>query len=281
MSRARPDLPELPGVVPARMVNEFVYCPRLFYLEWVQGRFATSDDVEEGLYVHRVVDQPAGLLPDPEDDLERFAGRTARSLWLSSADLGISAKVDMVEVGDRGTVTPVDFKKGAPDRQGRAWPSDEIQSVLQALLLQEAGYTVEQAEIWYATARRRAVVHLDEARLRDIRGLLARLWQIAAQDQAPPPLVDSPKCPGCSLVGLCLPDEINALESATAPQSDPAASWPLIRTTGQCTSSSRVPSSARVAAAWRLSRNGTSLLATASSTSASSASTATSPSLRR
>jgi CRISPR-associated protein Cas1 len=211
MSRARPDLPELPGVVPARMVNEFVYCPRLFYLEWVQGRFATSDDVEEGLYVHRVVDQPAGLLPDPEDDLERFAGRTARSLWLSSADLGISAKVDMVEVGDRGTVTPVDFKKGAPDRQGRAWPSDEIQSVLQALLLQEAGYTVEQAEIWYATARRRAVVHLDEARLRDIRGLLARLWQIAAQDQAPPPLVDSPKCPGCSLVGLCLPDEINAL----------------------------------------------------------------------
>jgi hypothetical protein len=25
-------------LLPARMVNEFVYCPRLFYLEWVEGR---------------------------------------------------------------------------------------------------------------------------------------------------------------------------------------------------------------------------------------------------
>ena len=27
----------LPDLVPARMVNEFVYCPRLAWLEWVQG----------------------------------------------------------------------------------------------------------------------------------------------------------------------------------------------------------------------------------------------------
>ena len=53
----RPDLPGLPETVPARMLNEFVYCPRLFLLEWVQQRFATSDDVEEGLYLHRVVDR--------------------------------------------------------------------------------------------------------------------------------------------------------------------------------------------------------------------------------
>ncbi|SHE25631.1 Hypothetical protein ACGLYG10_1856 [Actinomyces glycerinitolerans] len=28
----RPDLPGLPETVPARMLNEFVYCPRLFHL---------------------------------------------------------------------------------------------------------------------------------------------------------------------------------------------------------------------------------------------------------
>jgi len=39
----------LPETVPARMVNEFVYCPRLFHLEWVQSRFASNDDVEQGL----------------------------------------------------------------------------------------------------------------------------------------------------------------------------------------------------------------------------------------
>jgi CRISPR-associated protein Cas1 len=32
----------------------------------------------------------------------------------------------------------------------------------------------------------------------------------AARTEAPPPLVDSPKCPRCSLVGICLPDEVNA-----------------------------------------------------------------------
>lgn len=61
----RPAVPGLPETVPARMVNEFVYCPRLFHLEWVQGRFATSDDVEEGRYIHRIVDEPGGDLPDP------------------------------------------------------------------------------------------------------------------------------------------------------------------------------------------------------------------------
>lgn len=30
-------------------------------------------------------------------------------------------------------------------------------------------------------------------------------------ETAPPPLVDSPKCPRCSLVGICLPDEQNVL----------------------------------------------------------------------
>jgi CRISPR-associated protein Cas1 len=193
------------------MVNEFVYCPRLFHLEWVQGRFVTSDDVEEGLYVHRVVDEPGVGLPEAEDDLERFAGRAARSVWLTSADLGVSAKIDLVEVSSSGTVVPVDYKKGAPDPAGRPWPSDEVQSVLQALLLREAGYQVDHAEIWYAEVRRRVVLPLDDDRVGSVRGVLEALWKTATADVAPPPLVDSPKCPGCSLVGICLPDETNAL----------------------------------------------------------------------
>ena len=211
MTSPRPDLPGLPETVPARMVNEFVYCPRLFHLEWVQGRFATSDDVEEGLYVHRVVDEPGGDLPPPDDDLDRFAGRTSRSFWLTSPTLGVSAKIDVVEVGTDGAVTPVDYKKGSPDRHGRAWPADETQSLLQALLLREAGYRVDRAEIWYAETRHRVTVPVDDSRVADVRELLGRLWRTAASDSPPPPLVDSPKCPRCSLVGLCLPDEINTL----------------------------------------------------------------------
>ncbi|MBL8924648.1 MAG: CRISPR-associated endonuclease Cas1 [Pseudonocardia sp.] len=211
MTSLRPDLPGLPETVPARMVNEFVYCPRLFHLEWVQGRFATSDDVEEGRYVHRVVDEPGGDLPEPDSGFDRFAGRTSRSFWLTSATLGVSAKIDIVEVGADGAVTPVDYKKGSPDRRGRPWPADETQSLLQALLLREAGYRVDRAEIWYAGTRHRVAIDVDDTRLADVRELLGRLWHTAATDRPPPPLVDSPKCPRCSLVGLCLPDEINTL----------------------------------------------------------------------
>jgi CRISP-associated protein Cas1 len=208
----RPDIAGLPDTVPARMVNEYVYCPRLFYLEWVQGQFATSDDVEEGLYVHRVVDQPGGDLPDPSaDDPERFAGRTARSVWLTSTELGVSAKLDLAEVTSTGKVVPVDYKKGKPDHRGRPWPSDEIQSTLQALLLREAGHEVDSAEIWYAETRQRVAIDIDTAREAHARQVLTGLWQTAAADAAPPPLTDDRKCVGCSLVGICLPDETNAL----------------------------------------------------------------------
>jgi CRISPR-associated protein Cas1 len=39
---------------------------------------------------------------------------------------------------------------------------------------------------------------------------------VAAGGQMPPPLRDSPKCPRCSLVGICLPDEVNFLKRGGA-----------------------------------------------------------------
>ncbi len=45
------------------MLNEYTYCPRLCYLEWVQGEFAHSADTLDGRFQHRRVDRPAGDLP--------------------------------------------------------------------------------------------------------------------------------------------------------------------------------------------------------------------------
>ncbi|WP_199912494.1 MULTISPECIES: CRISPR-associated endonuclease Cas1 [unclassified Actinomyces] len=206
----RPDLPGLPETVPARMLNEFVYCPRLFHLEWVQQQFATSDDVEEGLYLHRVVDRETGDLPDKS---EAWDGRVARSVSLSSPRLGLATRLDLVEDGGDGTVVPVDYKKGHPNRDGRAWPSDRMQSLVQALLLREEGYAVERAEIWYAETRQRVHIAVDDAAMQEITDTVARAWRVASDPVAPPPLRDSPKCAGCSLVGICLPDELEALKT--------------------------------------------------------------------
>lgn len=163
------------------------------------------------------MDQPGGTIPEPDDiHPELLAGRTSRSVWLSSSQLGVSAKIDLVQVSEDGAVVPVDYKKGSPDRNGRPWPSDEVQSVLQALVLRDAGYSVAAAEIWYAETRQRVVIPIDDVVATRTRQTMADLWSVAASDVPPPPLVDSPKCPRCSLVGICLPDEINALRHREA-----------------------------------------------------------------
>jgi CRISPR-associated protein Cas1 len=41
--------------------------------------------------------------------------------------------------------------------------------------------------------------------------LVAEIRANAARPIPPTPLIDSPKCPRCSLVGICLPDETNLL----------------------------------------------------------------------
>lgn len=99
-------------LVPARMLNEFAYCPRLFHLAWVQGEFAHSEDILKGALVHRRVDEESGSLPPP-DELAPEDRIAARSLLLSSPDLGMIARLDLLE-GANGTVRPVDYKKGAP-----------------------------------------------------------------------------------------------------------------------------------------------------------------------
>lgn len=53
---------EIP-LLPARMVNEYEYCPRLAYLEWVQGEWAGNADTVEGSRYHRRVNRFARGIP--------------------------------------------------------------------------------------------------------------------------------------------------------------------------------------------------------------------------
>lgn len=193
-------------LLPARMINEFVYCPRLFYLEWVEARFADSDDTRLGQQVHRRVDTESGAAPLPDDG----ELRAARSVTLSSERLGVIAKLDLIE-GDGGAVVPVDYKKGHPQPDGEPWPSDAVQVCLQALVLREHGYRCDYAEVYYAETRQRVRVDLAADRISWVRDVVADARGVADRSSVPLPLVGSPKCVRCSLVGLCLPDETNAL----------------------------------------------------------------------
>ena len=205
-------------LLPARMLNEVVYCPRLYWLEHVAGEWADSGDTVSGRRTHRRVDSVASALPDA-GDLDDSAPRVARSVTVAAPDEGIVAKVDLVET-EGGRVTPVDYKRGAaPDPTrvaGGVWPADRVQIGAQVVALRAAGYACEGGIAYYAASKTRVAVPFDQSLVDQVRAAVADAHRLAAETTPPPPLTDSPKCPRCSLVGICLPDETNLLRDEAA-----------------------------------------------------------------
>ena len=198
------------GLIPVRMLTQFAYCSRLGYLEWVQGEFESSADVEEGRFQHRVVDEPSGRRKMAEED---DGGEVihARSVTLSDERLGLVAKADLLEI-DGKAATPVEYKRGTvPDVPGNVYDSTLVQVCAQGLLLRANGYECGEGVVYYAGSKRRVRVVLDDVAVAKTLQCIHDMREMLKEGTIPPPLVDSPKCPRCSLVGICLPDETNAL----------------------------------------------------------------------
>jgi CRISPR-associated protein Cas1 len=219
------------------MVNEFVYCPRLFFYEWVDGVFVPSADTVEGALRHEKLETRADALPAADQaDESRIH---SRSVQLSSEAHKLIATIDLVE-GSGGVVSPVDYKKGRPleGADGPApWPSDRVQVCVQALILRDAGYRCHEAVLYYDQTRQRVRVPIDDALMAETLAAVASARATAESGVLPPPLVDSPKCPGCSLVGICLPDETAAAMGWRPEEGEPlqmrlfeaadSGTWPL------------------------------------------------------
>ncbi|WP_295388840.1 CRISPR-associated endonuclease Cas1 [uncultured Thiodictyon sp.] len=231
-------------LLPARMINEYAYCPRLAYLEWVQGEWEDSSDTVEGRHVHRRVDKPGGKLPpaaalakktkdaandaaqtadEPkarstpkaaEDEGEVMEKIHARSITLSSNRLGLIARLDLIE-GEGLAVTPVDYKRGKrPHIEHGAYDPERVQLCVQGMILAEHGYRCEAGVLYFAGSRERVLVEFTDDLRRLTKNTIDALRFVASGGTIPAPLEDSPKCPRCSLVGICLPDEIGFFRGA-------------------------------------------------------------------
>jgi CRISPR-associated protein Cas1 len=201
----------LPDFLPARMVNEFVYCPRLAYLEWVQGEWDDNADTVDGRYTHRRVDVETATDVPAADGIEPDRSLTARSVTLSSEALGAIARMDLIELEGR-RVTPVDYKRGSvPDTDARAWDPERVQLCVQGLILRDNGYECDAGVLYFVESRTRIDVPFDAELVARTREALDGLRAMADRSRLPPPLVSSPKCVRCSLAGICLPDEVNRL----------------------------------------------------------------------
>ena len=205
-----PDRSDVPECVPARMLNEYAYCPRLAYIEWVQGDFVDNYETQEGRFHHRVVDREEGDLPQAAD-AEEFQ---ARSVWLSAPGEHLTARIDLVQGSSDGAIV-IDYKRGGvPDTPERSWESDRIHLCAQALVLRENGYLCDEGFLYYVASKTRVLVRFTDELTDRTRELVAEFRRVAVSGRIPPPLLDSPKCVGCSMAGICLPDETNLLSGS-------------------------------------------------------------------
>ena len=223
----------LPSVIPARMMSEYVYCPRFFHLAWSARENGENDFTVEGKWAHRAIDRREQVLPEPAVELQN-----RRSVTLESHQLGLMAKIDMIETAGRLAV-PLEYKRGSPrDGPDPIWDPERVQLTVAGLLLRAHGYNCEHGRVYFTGSRQHVTIEFTEALTTRVQQLVDEARQVALDPIPPPPLVDSPKCPACVLVGICLPDEQNLFRTqTTAPPrrllpADPAARPLYVTTAG-------------------------------------------------
>ena len=203
------EAPEVPPVMPVRRLHNYVYCPRLFYLQWVENLFVDNADTVAGHHVHKSVDKPTALdQGDGPPDLPE--GARVRSLKIESEALGLVGVVDLVE--DRnGAVRLVDYKKGSSwrDEHGVRVPkeADAVQVLAYALMLREQNITPDEASVYYAAEKRHAAVPLTAENFEKCLRALGDARETAVSGLCPAPLENDPRCLYCSAYPVCLPNE--------------------------------------------------------------------------
>lgn len=200
-------------LVPARMLNEFAYCPRLAYLEWVQGEFEDNLETREGTFAHRRVDKPTRTsfaLPEADEssggesatsdpdgaDQPLTADRlAARALMLSAHSEGLVAKLDLLELNIKQAV-PVDHKRGkVPENEWQSWEPERVQLCEQGLILRANGYDCDHGVLYFVESRRRVRVDFDDALVARTRSLVAEMRGLASWGTDPAATDRQPQVP--------------------------------------------------------------------------------------
>jgi CRISPR-associated exonuclease Cas4 len=194
-----------PETIPLSFLNAFEYCPRRFYYEFVQGDMLRNEFVLEGTLLHEKADQPGQHMAEGEMQINH--------LYLYSEQLQLSGFADIIEEQD-GMLIPVEYKHG---KEGK-WLNDHVQLCAQALCLEERlseRAPIPYGYIFYFGSRKRIQVNFTPDLRTKTRATIDLAFQVATLNTPPPPLDGkiAIRCRDCSLVSLCLPDEVKLLMS--------------------------------------------------------------------
>jgi CRISPR-associated exonuclease Cas4 len=168
-----------------------------------------NEFVLEGTLAHERVHQ-AGTHTTAQGEIE-----TTR-LYLASEALHLTGFADVIEERS-GVFLPVEYKRG---QQGE-WLNDQVQLCAQALCLEErqpGKPPIAYGYIYYVASRRRVKVNFTQQLRARTKAAIVQALQVATRQTPPPPLSGKlvARCPNCSLLPLCLPEEVRLLQSKKA-----------------------------------------------------------------
>jgi len=179
-------------------LHALAYCERLFYLEEVEEIRVADAAVYAGRALHEEL-----------KNAEQEAGQWT-SVEIASEKLGLIGKVDCLHLLD-GKLLPYEHKRGRPRREGKtpmAWPSDLLQVVAYAMLLEEeTGGEVSEARIRYHAENVTVTVDVDEKARLAVLEALRRADELRNTLERPPVAENENLCVRCSLSPVCMPEE--------------------------------------------------------------------------
>lgn len=179
-------------------LHALAYCERLFYLEEVENVRVADERVYAGRRLHVELER--------EEDEEEWL-----TLDLESERWGLKGRIDCVRRRD-GQIVPYEHKRGRSahgvDGRPAAWPSDRVQIIAYAALVEEqTGREVSEGRVRYHADNVLVHVPFGEAARAELERAIARARELQATVERPPVAENERLCVKCSLAPVCLPEE--------------------------------------------------------------------------
>ena len=184
--------------LPLSALNHLVFCERRCALIHIEGVFVQNAFTVEGTFAHEAADYSGYEVKE--------GVRVLHALPLWSTRLKLSGKADIVEflpiAGETEMPFPVEYKRGRRNR----WQNDDIQLCAQALCLEEMlSVAISRGAIFHVLSKRRRDVEFTSVLRGQTEAAVSRLHELVASGQIPLAVL-MPKCEGCSLHEICMPE---------------------------------------------------------------------------
>jgi CRISPR-associated exonuclease Cas4 len=184
---------------PLSALNHLLFCERRCALLRIEGVWVENVHTTGGTLDHRRAHSVS--------DRSRASIRIASGLRLVSHRLRLTGVADLVEFRNLGLdgreiPYPVEYKRGRRKR----WDNDEVQLCAQAICLEEMlGVSVPKGAVYHITSRGRREIEFTPILRAKTEAASTRLHELLASRQVPAPEL-KPRCRGCSIHGVCLPE---------------------------------------------------------------------------